>query len=42
MESSYGWVQKENGDWVIPVEKPVSDDGTLYEWNQETLTWVEI
>ena len=37
-----GWVQKENGDWVIPVEKPVSDDGTLYEWNQETLTWVEI
>ena len=37
-----GWVQDENGDWVIPVEKPASEDGTLYDWDQETLTWVEI
>jgi len=28
-----------NGEWNPPVEKP--DDGLLYIWNEETLTWVE-
>jgi len=26
-------------DWVAPVEKP--NDGKLYIWDEETLTWIE-
>ena len=37
-----GWVQDENKKWIPPVDKPASEDGTMYEWNQESLTWVEI
>ena len=26
-------------DWVAPIEKP--NDGKLYIWDEETLTWIE-
>ena len=33
------WVLDANADWQAPVPKP--DDGKMYGWNEETLSWVE-
>jgi hypothetical protein len=33
------WTLDSNHDWQPPV--PMPDDGKPYDWNEETLTWVE-
>jgi len=34
------WTLDENYDWHAPTPKP--EDGKLYLWNEDSLTWVEI
>lgn len=30
----------QNGGWVPPIPRPI--DGTPYDWNEQTLTWVPV
>ena len=34
------WILDDNFDWQPPIEMP--SDGKSYEWNEETLSWIEI
>jgi hypothetical protein len=34
------WILDDNFDWQPPIQMP--DDGKLYEWNEETISWIEI
>lgn len=36
------WVLNENVDWVPPIPMPPPKEGFVYDWNEETLSWVEI
>tara|TARA_Y100001958_G_scaffold159924_1_gene164334 strand:- start:13308 stop:13904 length:597 start_codon:yes stop_codon:yes gene_type:complete len=36
------WVQDEKENWMPPVEKPHSEDGSLYEWDEDNVTWKKI
>lgn len=31
------WILNENCDWEAPI--PYPEDGILYDWNEETLSW---
>ena len=33
------WALDDNADWQAPV--PMPDDGKMYGWDEETLSWVE-
>ena len=33
-------LNEETVDWEAPVAKP--DDGKRYEWNEETVSWIEV
>jgi hypothetical protein len=33
------WVLNETNDWVPPVDLPMD---AIYEWNEETISWVKI
>jgi len=34
------WILDENYDWQPPTPRP--DDGKLYTWDEDSLTWVEV
>lgn len=34
------WILDDNFDWQPPIEMP--SDGKSYEWNEETVSWIEI
>ena len=34
------WTLDENNNWTPPTAYP--DDGSLYTWNEDTLTWDEV
>lgn len=34
------WALNSNNDWAPPCEKP--NDGKLYQWNEDTVSWVQI
>lgn len=34
------WTLDENTNWQAPV--PMPDDGKMYQWDENTLSWVEM
>mgnify|MGYP005992001327 CR=1 FL=1 len=33
------WTLDSNDDWQPPTARPVTDDGTYHDWNEETQSW---
>jgi hypothetical protein len=41
MQPNPSWTRNSDNSWSPPVPYP-SDDHSLYEWNEETISWVQI
>lgn len=41
MQPNPSWIRNDDNSWSPPVPYP-SDDHSLYEWNEGTISWMEI